>query len=103
MKIASFTFLGTSFSSLHNTLTFLESNSCPDCKITGHELDSVILQSGHELDSGNVKVLCRKEKLIPRKVKEPIFIKKEPKPTLNRDGGRELSKIYDSLLAINTE
>ena len=42
--------------------------------------------TGHELDSGNVEVLCREEKLIPRKVKEAIFIKKEPKPTLYRDG-----------------
>ena len=40
-----------------------------------------------------------KSLLIPRKVREANFIKKEPKPTLNRDGGRELSKIYDSLLA----
>ena len=32
-------------------------------------------------------------------LREAIFIKKELKPTLNMDGGRELSKIYDSLLA----
>ena len=55
--------------------------------------------TGHELDTGNVTVLCREDRLIPRKVREAIFIKKELKPTLNRDGGRELSKIYDSLLA----
>ena len=36
---------------------------------------------------------------LPRNVREAIFIKKELKPTLNRDRGRELSKIYDSLLA----
>ena len=34
---------------------------------------------------------CAEEKFIPRKVKEAIFIKKELKPTLNRDGGGELS------------
>ena len=67
---------------------FKSVSSAEHCKITGHELDS-----------GNVKVLCREEKLIPRKVKAAIFIKKKPSLTLNRNGGRELSKIYDSLLA----
>ena len=33
------------------------------------------------------------DKLIPRKVRKAIFIKKELKPTLNRDEGRELSEI----------
>ena len=42
--------------------------------------------TGHELDTGNVTVLCWEDKLIPRKVREAIFIKKELKPTLNRDG-----------------
>ena len=55
-------------------------------------------KTGHEPDLDNVKVLCREDKLLPRKVREAIFIKKETSPTLNRDGGRELSKIYDSLL-----
>ena len=55
-------------------------------------------KTGHELDLDNVKVLCRDDKLLPRKVREAIFIKKETSPTLNRDEGRELSKIYDSLL-----
>ena len=54
----------------------------------------------HELDSGNGKVLCREEKLIPREENEATAIKKETRPSLNRDGGRELSKIYGSLLAI---
>ena len=56
--------------------------------------------TGHELDSTNVKVLCREDKLIPRKIREAIHIKKETSPTLNRDGGREISKVYDSLLDI---
>ena len=43
-------------------------------------------------------LIFREDKLLPRKVREAIFIKKETSPTLNRDGGRELSKIYDSLL-----
>ena len=46
----------------------------------------------------NIKVLCREDKLIPGKVREAIFISKETSSTLNGDGGRELSKIYDSLL-----
>ena len=55
-------------------------------------------KAGHEPDLDNIKVLCREDKLLPRKVREVIIIKKEASPTLNRDGGRELSKIYDSLL-----
>ena len=55
-------------------------------------------KTGHKPDLENTKVLCREDKLIPRKVREAIFIRKETSPTLNRDGGRELSKIYDSLL-----
>ena len=42
--------------------------------------------------------MCREDKLILREVREATFIKKETSPTLNRDGGRELAKIYDSLL-----
>ena len=55
-------------------------------------------KTGHKPDLENTKVLCREDKLIPRKVREAIFIRKETSPTLNRDRGRELSKIYDSLL-----
>ena len=47
----------------------------------------------------NIHQVAWIKETIPRKVREAIFIKKELKPTLNRDGGRELSKIYDSLLA----
>ena len=42
---------------------------------------------GHNPDTDNIKVLCREDKLIPRKVREAISIKKETSPTLNRDGG----------------
>ena len=55
-------------------------------------------KTGHKPDLDNVKVLCKEDKLLPRKVIEVIFIKKETSPTLNRDGGCELSKICDSLL-----
>ena len=55
-------------------------------------------KTSHEPDLDNIKVLCREDKLIPCKVREAIFIRKESSPTLNRDGGRELSKIHDSLL-----
>ena len=55
-------------------------------------------KTSHEPDLDNTKVLCREDKMIPRKVREAIFIRKETSPILNRDEGRELSKIYDSLL-----
>ena len=55
-------------------------------------------KTGHKPDLDNIKVLCREDKLIPCKVREAIFIRKETSPTLNRDGGHELSKIHDSLL-----
>ena len=57
-------------------------------------------KTGHEPDLENVSVLCREDKFLPRKIREAIYIKKETSPTLNRDGGRELSSIYDSLLEI---
>ena len=44
-------------------------------------------KTGHEPDLDNVKVLCREDKLLPHKVCEAIFIKKETSPTLNRNGG----------------
>ena len=57
-------------------------------------------KTGHEPDLENVSVLCREDKFLPRKIREAIYIKKVTSPTLNRDGGRELSSIYDSLLEI---
>ncbi|XP_072025293.1 uncharacterized protein [Amphiura filiformis] len=42
--------------------------------------------TGHKPDIGNVKVLCREDKFLPRKVREAIKIKQETSPTLNRDG-----------------
>ena len=38
-----------------------------------------------KLARDNIKVLCREDKMIPRKVREAIFIRKETNPTLNRD------------------
>ena len=54
------------------------------------------------MDSGNVKVLCRARGETHSKEGEggyTVVIKKELKPTLNRDEGCELSKIHDFLLA----
>ena len=45
--------------------------------------------TGHEPDLDNIKVLSRADKLLPRKVCEAIFIKKETSPTLNR--GRDVN------------
>ena len=53
--------------------------------------------TSHESDLVNIKVLCREDKVIPRKVREGIFIKTETSLILNRGRGCELSKIYDSL------
>ena len=47
---------------------------------------------GHNPDADNIKVLCREDKLIPRKVREAISIKKETSPTLIRDGGVNFQK-----------
>ena len=55
-------------------------------------------KSSHEPDLDNIKVLCREDKLIPHKVCEAIFIRKETSPTLNRDRKCEPSKIYNLLL-----
>ena len=49
-------------------------------------------KTGHQPDLDNVTVLCREDKLLPRKVREAIFIKKETSPTLNRDGGVNFQK-----------
>ena len=45
-------------------------------------------KTGHKPDLDNIKVLCREDMLIPRKVREAIFITKETSPTLNGDRGR---------------
>ena len=44
-------------------------------------------KTNHTLGLDNIKILCREDRLIPRKVQEVIFIWKETNPTLNRDGG----------------
>ena len=49
-------------------------------------------KTGHNPDADNIKVLCREDKLIPRKVIEAISIKKETSPTFNRDGGVNFQK-----------
>ena len=43
-------------------------------------------KTGHEPDLDKIKVLCRKDKLLLRKVCEAIFIKKEICHIPNRDG-----------------
>ena len=44
-------------------------------------------KTGHNPDTDNIKVLCREDWLIARKVRKAICIKNETNPTLNRDGG----------------
>ena len=70
-----------------------------DSRISANNLSTVAehhQKTGREPDLDNIKVLCREVKLLPRKVREAIFIKKETSPTLNGAGG-QLPKIYDSL------
>ena len=50
-------------------------------------------KTGHKPDLDNIKVLCREDKLIPRKVREAIFIRKETSPTLNRDGAVNFQRL----------
>ena len=52
-------------------------------------------KTGHKPDLDNIKVLCRedKDKLLPHKVRETIFIRKETSPTLNRDGAVNFQKL----------
>ena len=58
--------------------------------------------TGHTPKLEDVKVLRREDKFMHRKVREAICIKQETSPTLNRDGGRDISRIFDSLLVTST-
>ena len=44
-------------------------------------------QPSHVPDLDNIEVLCREDKLIPRKLREVISTRKETSPALNKDGG----------------
>ncbi|XP_052247813.1 uncharacterized protein LOC127855937 [Dreissena polymorpha] len=54
-------------------------------------------QTGHKINPNNTKVLTSEEHLWKRKVKEAIEIKQR-RPSLNRDEGLELPRVFDSLL-----
>jgi len=54
-------------------------------------------QTGHKIDPNKTRVLTSEEHLWKRKVKEAIEIKQR-RPSLNRDEGLELPRVYDSLL-----
>ena len=55
------------------------------------------MNSGHQIDWENIKVLDREPKEFPRRVREAIYIKKEG-PRLNRDKGLDLDPVWDNLL-----
>ena len=54
-----------------------------------------IRETGHPIGVENIKVLGRESDWHTRKVKEAIEIRTH-RPTLNRDGGYELAKIYNT-------
>ena len=54
-------------------------------------------ERGHNISEDNVKIIARQDHKWRRKIKESIEIRQR-KPTLNRDQGYDLPRIYDSLL-----
>ena len=54
--------------------------------------------TGHSVDSSKTKVLATESNTFKRRIKEAIEIKLR-KPSLNRDNGFELARIYDTILA----
>ena len=55
------------------------------------------LDQGHNIGKENVKIIAREDHLWRRKIKESIEIRTR-QPTMNRDQGYDLPRIYDQLL-----
>ena len=55
-------------------------------------------QEGHSIKEENVKIIGREEHMWRRKIQESIEIRTR-QPTLNRDQGYELPRIWDQLLS----
>ena len=53
---------------------------------------------GHSVDSSKTKVLATESKTFKRRIREAIEIRLR-NPSLNRDNGFELARIYDTILA----
>ena len=53
--------------------------------------------TGHSVDSSKTKVLAAESNTFKRRIREAIEIKLR-KPSLNRDNGFELARIYDTIL-----
>ena len=67
--------------------------SCTNSPVVGHALDT-----GHDINWGDVRVLDTEHKWFERGVRESIQIARHGS-SLNRDGGRfQLPKIYTNLL-----
>ena len=56
------------------------------------------MKTGHNINWSNVKVIDRESVEFKRKIKESISIRRYH-PKLNRDGGYELSRTYDGVIA----
>ncbi len=57
-----------------------------------------VSRSGHSMDIQCVTVMDKETGYTRRKVKEALFIQSE-NPTLNRDQGYELPKVYKQLVS----
>ena len=57
-----------------------------------------VSRSGHSMDIQCVTVMDKETGYTRRKVKEALFIQSE-NPTLNRDQGYELPKVYKQLMS----
>ena len=56
------------------------------------------MRTGHSINWDGVKVIDQESSEIKRKIKEAISIRRHH-PKLNRDGGYELSKAYNGVIA----
>ena len=67
-------------------------------KTTASAINEHCLETGHEMDWANVKIIGKEDHWMKRKIKEAIEIRRK-KPSLNRDQGWDLPPIFCNLLS----